>query len=256
MKNPLLETRDLGFHHDNGTQALAKISLTIQHRERILLLGANGSGKSTLLQLLAAALTPTSGLILLDGSPISTSNPEQLRARTGLLFQDPEDMLFMPTVQEDVAFAPLNLGIPKPQRETQVRQIMEHLQIWHLRHRPAHQLSGGEKRRVALAAALAIQPDLLLLDEPTTALDPQGRYTLNTLLDQLDCAWIIASHEPAWMLPPCQRVILLHAGQMVADGPAEQVLQDRAALQRSGLLPEAPFLNCPRCGTDLYCTHS
>ncbi|MBF0260340.1 MAG: ABC transporter ATP-binding protein [Magnetococcales bacterium] len=248
MSAPLLEAIQLAFTHDDGTRALAGVSLRLEPGERIALIGANGAGKSTLLQILAGVRTERSGTLLLDGAEIPASAPEGLRHRIGLVFQDPDDMLFMPTVLEDVAFGPMNLGLPVEWRERQVREAMERLEVWELRHRPSYRLSGGEKRRAAIAALLSLRPDLLLLDEPTAGLDPKGRHALERILAGLPCGWIVATHDLGWILPRCQRVIVLHEGRVFADRPVAALRDDPEVLIRCGLQVSGADRTCPWCG--------
>ncbi|WP_420903905.1 energy-coupling factor ABC transporter ATP-binding protein [Candidatus Magnetaquiglobus chichijimensis] len=248
MSAPLLEAIQLTFTHDDGTRALSEVSLRVDPGERIALIGANGAGKSTLLQLLAGVRTERIGTLLLDGEPIPASAPERLRHRVGLVFQDPDDMLFMPTVLEDVAFGPMNLGLPVERRDRQVREAMERLEVWELRHRPPYRLSGGEKRRVAIAAVLSLRPDLLLLDEPTSGLDPKGRHALERILAGLSCGWIVATHDLGWILPRCQRVVVLHEGRVFADWPVSALRDNLEALIRCGLLVSPSDHACPWCG--------
>lgn len=215
--------------------ALEDVSFTLAAGERVAVVGQNGAGKSSLLLSLIGVLSPQAGFITLDDLTLCKKTLARYRERVGMIFQHPEDQLFLPTVYDDVAFGPRNAKRPPDEMARVVEQMLTRLQILPLGQRFSHQLSGGEKRLVALAGVLVMQPQLLLLDEPTSFLDPKSRRTLMELLVQLDQAMLLSTHDLDFALQVCQRVILLQEGRMVADGAAGDLLTDEALLLSCGL---------------------
>lgn len=205
------------------------VILTIQ-----CLFFADGAGKSTLMKA-ALGLITVSGTITIDGLEMNRGNLADIRRRLGYVLQDSDNQMFMPTVFEDMLFGPLNYGMPRPEAEALVDRTLAELNLTHLKNRRNHKLSGGEKRMAAIATILAMQPKIMLMDEPSTALDPKNRRTLNAL----PVTKIIATHDLDLVLETCDRVLLLHDGQIAADGPAWEILRDRALLERHSL--ELPF---------------
>ena len=199
---------------------------------------ANGAGKSTLMKA-ALGLITVSGTITIDGLEMNRGNLTDIRRRLGYVLQDSDNQMFMPTVFEDMLFGPLNYGMPRPEAEALVDQTLAELNLTHLKNRRNHKLSGGEKRMAAIATILAMQPKIMLMDEPSTALDPKNRRTLIRTLNALPVTKIIATHDLDLVLETCDRVLLLHDGQIAADGPAWEILRDRALLERHSL--ELPF---------------
>ncbi|MBF0137680.1 MAG: energy-coupling factor ABC transporter ATP-binding protein [Magnetococcus sp. DMHC-1] len=231
--NPcILEVQDLHYRYPDGTPALAGVSFGIRPGESVAIVGGNGAGKSTLLLLLSGVIQPVAGSLLLHGTPMTAANREQIRRTIGLVFQNPDDQLFMPTVAEDVAFGPLNLGMTAAQCEQTVISALTRVGAEHLRQRPPHRLSGGEKRRVAIATVLALAPEILLLDEPCSGLDPHGRRQLAALLKSLPQTRIVVGHDLEWLRSVCTRTITLAEGRIVSDDPTGQT---------------NPFA-CPACG--------
>lgn len=247
MSRPQILATDLHYRYPDGMTALAGASFAIHHGERVAIVGANGAGKSTLLLHLSGVLQPSQGQVTIDDLPVTEKTFTTVRQRVGLVFQDPDDQLFMPTVLEDVTFGPLNLGVPPEESQRRARECLEQVGAWHLRDRPPHRLSAGEKRRVAIAAVLAMAPDVLVLDEPTTGLDPCGRRQLIQLLKGFPHTRIIASHDLDLVLELCPRTILLHAGKIAADRPTVELMRDDQLLQRTGLERPLSMQCCPIC---------
>jgi cobalt/nickel transport system ATP-binding protein len=230
-----MELRDVDFTYPDGPPVLRGISFHVEHGESVGLVGANGAGKSTVLLLLNGCLLPAGGEVRFDDECLTPANLARIRGRLGTVFQDPDDQLFMPTVEEDVAFGPRNQGLMESETERRVTSSLAQMNIAHLRRRPPHRLSGGEKRAAALAGVLAMEPDALLLDEPSSGLDPRARRRLVEWLRGFSRAKIIASHDMDLVLELCPRVILLDAGQIAADGSATKIFSDESLLRRCGL---------------------
>ncbi len=232
---PLVEVRDLHGAYPGGREVLRGVDLAMERGESVAVVGENGAGKSTLLLHLVGLLAPTSGEVLIAGVPVTRSNLGEVRRTVGLLLQDPDDQLFLPTVAEDVAFGPLNLGVSRPEVARRVEEALGRVGALHLQRRPPHRLSAGEKRLAALAAVLALQPTVLALDEPSSHLDPRARRALIELLPAMETTMLIVTHDLdlAWDL--CDRVVVLHEGRVRADGPTRSLLQDDALLAACGL---------------------
>jgi cobalt/nickel transport system ATP-binding protein len=231
--SPAIEVRDLTFRYPDGTEALRGVSLTVPQGECVALVGPNGAGKSTLLQHLNGLLPEMwngKPSVFVMGEPVSEKNLPSVRRRVGLLFQDPNDQLFCPTVYEDVAFGPQQLGLADGDLHARVTAALAQVGLHGLEHRPPHHLSGGEKRRVCLAGVLACQPDVLVLDEPTSNLDPRSRRELKALLRQIPITKIIATHDLELVAELCSRTIILDKGRLAADGPTLQLLDDEALM--------------------------
>lgn len=235
MNTPEIELRNVGFRYPDGTEALRNVSFKIAYGEPVGIVGGNGAGKSTLLLHLNGCLMPSAGDVLFGGRPVTRETLADVRRAVGVVFQDPDDQLFMPTVFDDVAFGPLHLGLPPGEIEQRVRTALERVGMPHLSARPPYKLSGGEKRAVAIATALAVSPDILVLDEPSSNLDPRGRRRLIELLRGLDQTRIIATHDLELVVEVCRRVIVLDGGERVAEGPVSDVLDDEALMLKHGL---------------------
>jgi cobalt/nickel transport system ATP-binding protein len=199
------------------------------------IIGCNGAGKSTLLLHLNGYLTPTGGEMRLSEVPITRQTVAMARRAVGLVFQDSDDQLFMATVSEDVAFGPLNLGLTDDEIERRVKAALDRVGVAHLRDRPPHKLSGGEKRSVAIATVLAMEPDILVMDEPSSNLDPRARRRLIELLRSFEHTRIIATHDLEMVVEVCSRVIVLDGGTVVADGPTREILNDEVLMIAHGL---------------------
>ena len=248
MSHHTIDVEGLRFEYPDGTRALDGVSFSITHGESIALVGANGAGKSTLLMHLNGFLAPREGTVDIGGTPVTKSTVKTIRRSVGMVFQDPDDQLFMPTVFDDVAFGPLNLGLPEAEVELKVMQALETVGVTHLRKRPPYKLSGGEKRSVAIAAVLSMSPDILVMDEPSASLDPRSRRRLIELLKTFHHTKIIATHDLDLAMDLCQRTIVLHRGRVTADGPTIEIFQNEALLADSGLEKPLSMQSCPRCG--------
>ncbi len=233
--NHHVEIQNLVFTYPDGTKALKGISFKILQGECVAVIGGNGAGKSTLLQHLNGYLMPTSGEVRIGEVTLTRETAKIIRRTVGMVFQDPDDQLFMPTVFEDVAFGPLNLGLVPQEAAQRAADALERVGMTHLRDRPPYKLSAGEKRAVAIATALAGLPDVLVMDEPSSNLDPRGRRRLIELLKSLEQTRIIATHDLEMVVEICPRVIVLDHGQVVAEGLTAEILGDEALMLRHGL---------------------
>jgi len=248
MSHHLVEARGLSHVYDDGTVALQDVSFRITHGESVAIIGANGAGKSTLLMHLNGHLRPTSGEVRIGDMPVTPSTLQTIRRAVGMVFQDPDDQLFMPTVFDDVAFGPRNQGLPEAEVEQRVQRALEHVGVWSLRARPPYRLSGGEKKRVAIAGVLAMAPDVLVMDEPTSGLDPHARRQLMGLLAAFTHTRIFTSHDLDMVLALCPRSLVLADGGLMADGPTRAIFADAALLARCRLEPPLALQACPICG--------
>ncbi len=230
----LVEVIDLRFAWPDGTQALQGASLALEDGRSLALVGRNGAGKSTLLLHLNGILHGT-GAVRVKGRPVEDWPADELRATVGLVFEHPEDQLFMPTVLEDVSFGPLNLGLKPDEARERATAVLRSVGAAELAQRPPHHLSAGQMRRVALATALAMEPEVLVLDEPVMALDPEGREAIIELLAGLPQAKIIAGHDLEMVLQLADEVAILDAGRVHALGPTRELLADDALLRAHGL---------------------
>jgi cobalt/nickel transport system ATP-binding protein len=230
----------LTFAYPDGKAALADISFRAEPGEAVGLVGPNGAGKTTLFLCLAGVLRVPPGRIRLAGlDPADAQDRRRLPQHVGIVFQNSDDQLFSTTVGDDVAFGPLNLGVPADEVRTRVTDALAWVGLTGFERRVPLHLSGGEKRRAALAGVLAMQPEVLLLDEPSIFLDPRGRRELIGLLNQLAGTRIIAAHDLGLILETCRRVLVIDDGGLVADGPAATVLADAALMEAHGLeVPE------------------
>lgn len=234
----LLSVRQLAYRYPDGHEALQGLSFDVAPGERVAVIGPNGAGKSTLLLHLNGLLPdrpPASPAITVEGLPLVAANLSEVRRRVGLLFQDPDDQLFCPTVREDVGFGPQQLGLQGPALEQRIREALAQVGLAGFEERLPHRLSRGEKRRVCLAGLLACDARLLVLDEPTSDLDPRGRRELMRLLMQLPVAQLIATHDLEFVVEICPRSIVLDGGRVVADGPTLRLLDDEALMLTHGL---------------------
>jgi len=247
MSHHIVEAIDVHYAYPDGTVALQGVSFRVLHGESVALVGENGAGKSTLLLHLNGCLTATRGAIRIGDYLLDKNTVQAARRSVGFVFQNPDDQLFMPTVFDDVAFGPLNLGLAQDEVERTVFESLQTVGAWHLRKRPPYKLSQGEKRLVSIAAVLAMSPDILVMDEPSSGLDPQSRRRLIELLKTFLHSKIIATHDLDLAMDLCQRVIVIHQGKVAADGPAEKIFQDETLLKNSGLEKPLRMQNCPMC---------
>lgn len=248
MSHHIVEVKNLEFSYPDSTSALRGISFEIRHGESVAIVGANGAGKSTLLLHLNGYLTPTVGQVRIGDFPLTRDTVQEVRRTVGMVFQDPDDQLFMSTVYDDVAFGPLNLGFPVSEVDIRVEKALATVGMTDLRERPPHRLSSGQKRRVAIATVLSMSPDILVMDEPTAGLDPQARRQLINLLHTFKHSKIFASHDLDMVLDLCERTIIIHDGKIKADGLTSEIFQNEQLLAESHL--EKPFRmqGCPVCG--------
>ncbi len=234
----MIEFRKVSFSYDGERPVVENLSFTIEKGESVGLIGANGAGKSTLMKLLLGLLSGT-GEILIDGLPVTKKNLPSIRQKLGFVLQDSDNQMFMPTVYEDMIFGPRNYGLSKDEAERRVDEVLSQLNLTSLKHRHNHKLSGGEKRMAAIATILAMQPEAILMDEPSTALDPVNRRTVIRTVNALPQTKLIASHDLDMILDTCDRVILLANGKIAADGKADVLLRDQALLEANRM--ELPF---------------
>jgi len=238
--NPI-SIQNLSYTYPDGTQALQEINLSIKPSQRVALIGANGSGKSTLQLHLNGILMPQEGQVIIGEWPVISENLLKIRNFVGLVFQNPDDQLFMPTVWEDVAFGPMNLGLQDEELTKRVLQALAAVDIEPERYgqRSTENLSGGEKKRIAIAGVLAMEPQVLVFDEPSAQLDPRSRRQLIELLQSLPLTQLIATHDLDLALELCDRTVVLSQGQVVFDGKTEQVMSDPEFLVQHAL--ESPL---------------
>jgi cobalt/nickel transport system ATP-binding protein len=237
---PAIEIRELRFAYPQGPTALDGVSFTLAAGERVGVVGPNGAGKTTLFLCLCGVLRPAAEVLRVAG--LDARDPDQrkgLPARVGIVFQNSDDQLFNATVLDDVAFGPLNLDLPPEEVRGRVAEALERVGMTGQEQRVPFHLSGGEKRRVALAGVLAMRPQILLLDEPSMFLDPRGRRELLELLAALGGTQVIASHDLELILRLCPRVLVLDGGHLTADGPARALLADASLMEAHGL--EVPY---------------
>ncbi|MCX7858966.1 ABC transporter ATP-binding protein [Chloroflexus sp.] len=232
----MLTITNLTYRYPDGTPALRGIDLAIAAGEKVALLGVNGAGKSTLLLHLNGTLRPASGAIVVDGLPVTPQNLRQIRARVGLVFQDPDDQLFSPTVFDDVAFGPLYMGLAPAEAAQRVQQALQAVGMMGYERRAPHRLSLGQRKRVALATVLAMQPSLLALDEPSAGLDPRARRALSELLRALPQTMLVSTHDLALAADVFPRAIVLAEGRVVADEATASLLAHHSRLLQYGLI--------------------
>lgn len=231
----LVTVTDLGHRFPGGDLALDGVTFDIAEGERVALLGPNGAGKTTLVLSLLGVVLPTTGSIEITGERLTAESAFDLRRHLGLVFQDPNDQLFMPTVRDDVAFGPANHGVAGAELERVVADALGRVGAAHLADRAPHHLSGGEKRRVAIAGVLAMHPRLLIMDEPSTGLDPAGRRELTDLLSALPETLLLVTHHLEFARSLCDRALVLDGGHLMGDGRMEEILADKSFLREHRL---------------------
>ena len=230
-----VEVENLSYRYPNGVQALRGVSLHIGPDEKVALLGPNGAGKSTLMLHLNGLLRPDEGTVRVGGLPVVEEHLGQIRAWVGLVFQNPDDQLFNPKVFDDVAFGPLHMGLDEAEVRRRVQAALETVGMAGYADRLSHQLSLGEKKRVAIATVLSMEPKILVLDEPTAGLDPRARRSLIDLLRGMQRTMLVATHDLLMAAELFPRTVVIDEGQIVADGPTEAILADDALLAAHGL---------------------
>ncbi|MCD9144481.1 energy-coupling factor ABC transporter ATP-binding protein [Streptomyces albireticuli] len=239
-----LEVSGLAYAYPDGHQALYGVDLKVARGERVALLGPNGAGKTTLVLHLNGILGGGLGGVRVGGLPVEKRNLAEIRRRVGIVFQDPDDQLFMPTVREDVAFGPATAGARGPELEARVRKALALVGMEGFADRPPHHLSFGQRRRVAVATVLVMEPEILVLDEPSSNLDPASRRELADILRALDVTVLMVTHDLPYALELCGRAVVLGDGVIVADGPTRELLCDEALMRAHRL--ELPFGFDPR----------
>lgn len=235
MSHIHLEMEKVDFAYDDGIQVLKQVSFEVKEHESIGLIGANGAGKSTLLKVLVGLNEGFNGEVRIEDIPVIRKMYPRIREKVGYVFQDSDSQLFMPSVYEELAFAPRNYGLSEKEVEKRVEEALEMVHIKHLRERPVYTLSGGEKKMTAIATVLSMRPDILLMDEPSVALDPANRRNLIKILKEFHHLKIIASHDLDMIRQVCNRVILMYQGKIVMDGRTEQILNNEKRLEHYGL---------------------
>ncbi|MGE9806899.1 energy-coupling factor ABC transporter ATP-binding protein [Janibacter sp. G1551] len=239
MTTPVLDVRGLAHAYPDGHQALFGVDLHVHRGERVALLGPNGAGKTTLVLHLNGILTAGAGSVSVSGLPVTKENLLEVRRRVGVVFQDPDDQLFMPTVRQDVAFGPANLGLRGAALDERVHEALAAVGMTDFVDRPPHHLSYGQRRRVAVATVLAMEPEILVMDEPSSNLDPASRRELAEIVEALDVTVLMVTHDLPYALQLCERSVVLAGGIVAADGPTAAILGD-ADLMRANRL-ELPY---------------
>ena len=237
-KEPILCLKNIYYSYDRKTNALENIQLSIYENEKIAVLGSNGAGKSTLFLCMNAVITPDKGEIWLKDALITNKNKNQLRKYVGIVFQDAENQIVAPTVLSEVSFGPMNLKLPKEEAEKRTWQALEYMNITALAHRPPHYLSGGEKKRVTIADIIAMKSNIILFDEPTTALDPYHQRELEEILKKLSQegkSILISTHDVDFAYRFAKRIIVFHQGKIIADSHGEAVFENDALLKQANL---------------------
>ena len=233
----MIEFQNVSFSYGDAT-VIENLSFRIKKGENVGLIGANGAGKSTIMKLTLGLLSG-GGQILVQGLPVNRQNLSEIRKKIGFVLQDSDNQMFMPTVYEDMIFGPRNYGLSKEETEKRVDAVLSMLGLQDLKHRHNHKISGGEKRMAAIATILAMEPEMILMDEPSTALDPVNRRTVINTINRLPQTKLIASHDLDMILDTCQRVILLSHGAIIADGEAQSILRNKELLEANRM--ELPF---------------
>jgi cobalt/nickel transport system ATP-binding protein len=243
-EHPSLEVEGLAYAYPDGHQALFGVDLVVGRGERVAVLGPNGAGKTTLVLHLNGILSGGLGSVRVAGLPVAKDSLQEVRRRVGIVFQDPDDQLFLPTVRDDVAFGPANLGLRGAALEERVQRSLAQVGMEGFADRPPHHLSFGQRRRVAVATVLAMEPEILVLDEPSSNLDPAGRRELADVLRSLDITMLMVTHDLPYALELCPRSVILDGGVLVADGDTGDLLCDEALMASHRL--ELPFGFDPR----------
>ncbi len=239
-----IEIKGLKYAYPDGTMALNGIDLAVEEGESVGIVGPNGAGKSTLLLHLNGILQGR-GEINIFGQPVIKDNLKEIRRRVGLVFQDPDDQLFSPTVFDDVAFGPVNMGLPADEVKREVKRALAEVGMEGSEKRSAHHLSFGQQKRVSIATVLSMRPDLLVLDEPSSNLDPRARRGLSELLQGLPVTKVVVTHDLPFVFEICERVVILEEGMVAADGEVFSILSDEALLREHGLETALRLLSQP-----------
>ncbi|MFH1287521.1 MAG: ABC transporter ATP-binding protein [bacterium] len=235
MSHHIIKAENLCFSYPDGTKAIDGLSFEITHGESVGIIGPNGAGKSTFILQLNGFFLPTSGSLNIGGTPVTQKTKMEIRRHVGLVFQNPDDQLFMPTVFDDVSFGPLNLGLSAETAEKRTNEALSAVNCLELKNRPSHHLSLGQKRAVSIATILAMEPDILVMDEPSSFLDSYSRRDLIHLLKKFHHTKIIVSHDLDLIMEVCERCIILNDGKIQADGMTKDMLLDKTLLEKNKL---------------------
>ena len=240
MTNIQLSTENLSFTYPDGTQALKNINIEIENGEKVAIIGPNGAGKSTLFSHFNGLTEPTSGCVKIEGKPISFEKDELLKVRqkVGIVFQDPNDQLFAPTVKEDIAFGPMNLGLSYDEVEKRVEDALKMVGMENYEDKTPHHLSGGQQKRIAIAGIIAMKPELMILDEPTAGLDPDGVEKVLNILNQLNeegMTLIISSHDIDMISKYADKIFVLYNGEIIESGNKNKIFSDMELLKKAHL---------------------
>ncbi|MGB7448217.1 MAG: ABC transporter ATP-binding protein [Ornithinimicrobium sp.] len=239
MSSAVIDVRGLAYAYPDGRQALYGVNLVVQRGERVALLGPNGAGKTTLVLHLNGILMAGAGSVTISGRPVTKASLPEVRRRVGVVFQDPDDQLFMPTVRADVAFGPQNLGLRGAELDRRVQQALSMVGMEDVADRPPHHLSFGQRRRVAVATVLAMEPDVLVLDEPSSNLDPASRRELAEIVRSLGLTTLMVTHDLPYAAELCERSVILSDGVVAADRETSGLLADNELLAAHRL--ELPY---------------
>ncbi len=231
----LLKIKDLSFTYEDGNKVLDGLNLTAHDGESIGIVGANGIGKSTLMKLLVGLYLNYEGELEVAGHPVNKKNLSHIREHVGYVFQDSDSQLFLSTVEEDIAFGPQNYGLSDEEVKRRVDEALDKVHISHLRKKHNYKLSGGEKKLAAIATILSMEPDIIIMDEPSIALDPRNRRNLIGILNEIKALKIITSHDLDFIMDTCSRALLLDEGRIIADGDVKDILTDKKLLEEHGL---------------------
>ena len=235
-----LETKDLCFTYHDGTKALKNVNIQVKKGEKIAIIGPNGAGKSTLFSHFNGLTEPTSGHVEIDGKKIIFERDEllEVRQKVGIVFQDPNDQLFAPTVKEDVAFGPMNLGLEYDEVKKRIEEALEMVGMSGFEDKTPHHLSGGQQKRVAIAGIVAMRPDIMILDEPTAGLDPEGVDKVLAILNKLNSegmSIVISSHDIEMVNEFADKIFVLYNGEIIAEGNNHQIFSDKELLKKAHL---------------------
>ncbi len=244
MSHIHIDITDLTFEYEAGSRIIENLSVSFHEHDSVGIIGANGAGKSTFLKLLVGLEMPLSGSIRIEEIPVDKSTLFRIREKIGYVFQDSDAQLFMATVRDDVAFAPRNYGLPEDEVARRTDLALNRVHIPHLADKAIYKLSGGEKKLSSIATILSMTPDIILMDEPSVALDPGNRRNLIHVMNEFDHLKIIASHDLDFVWDTCSRVLLMDEGKIIADGPPEEILRDETLLTGHNL--ELPLSLTPR----------
>ena len=231
----LLRVENLSYEYEDGNRVLKDISFCAASGENIGIIGANGIGKSTLMKILVGLLLDYEGTVEVSGHPVNKKNLNHIREHIGYVFQDSDSQLFMSKVEDDVAFGPINYGLPEEEVQQRVDRALGMVHIEGLRNKQIYKLSGGEKKLVSIATILSMEPDIIIMDEPSIALDPKNRRNLMGILNEIKALKLIASHDLDFIMDTCSRTILLDEGSIIADGRTDEVMSDERLLEEHGL---------------------